>query len=204
MWVNQHTVDRDGQAFGKSVPIGTLKSRDLSERIDLEELLWLCSTLGDFDDLQVEVIGFGHSANGSGAGVVLSWSQHGRTLIKPGITHLPGVELSERHGCACSRRTLFVLTSMVCRTLEKLEVKSHKFVWARREAWVPIGGTAELEAALLASTLLTEHLENIASAKLMDSVYGCQGLIQSSITPRSTKMLRTPAFWFNSRPCQSC
>tara|TARA_R110002060_G_scaffold12882_6_gene18349 strand:+ start:231 stop:482 length:252 start_codon:yes stop_codon:yes gene_type:complete len=65
------TVDGNGNALVESVTISTDKGRDLAELVDFEvfggnALRWL-----SLNDLDVDIIGLGHSANGGGAGVAL-------------------------------------------------------------------------------------------------------------------------------------
>ena len=48
--MSRHTIQRDGDALGQNVAIGSHKRRDLSQWIDLQELfvpLWILVFLGE-------------------------------------------------------------------------------------------------------------------------------------------------------------
>lgn len=70
-YVLVRTVDSNGNALVESVTIGTDEGWDLAELVDLEVLGrdTLCRL--SLNDLDLDVVGLGHSANGGGAGVTL-------------------------------------------------------------------------------------------------------------------------------------
>src|SRR4051794_21454787 len=69
IWVR--TVNGNGNTLVESVAISTYEGWDLAELVDLEVLGG--DTLGwlSLNDLNVDVVGLSHSANGGGAGVTL-------------------------------------------------------------------------------------------------------------------------------------
>ena len=67
----EHTVDCDCDTFGQYVAICANKGRDLAKGVDLEIFLGYTFQWLSRHDLEVEIIGLGHSADCGGAWVAL-------------------------------------------------------------------------------------------------------------------------------------
>lgn len=94
--VEERTVDGDGHDLCELEAIGTDKSWDFVERIQLEVFgigIWRLS----MDDFDVEIIGFGNSKQNCGSGIALRLSQ--------------SMALLQRHGADCTADHKYVLYS---------------------------------------------------------------------------------------------
>lgn len=68
----QPTVDGDGHALVQDVAILTLEGGDLAELVELQVVGGGAGGV-NLDDLEVDIVGLSHGANGRGTRVVLQW-----------------------------------------------------------------------------------------------------------------------------------
>lgn len=65
------TVDGDGNALVKSIAVSANECWDFAKLVDLQVLIGDTLRCVGLDDLELDVVGLGHSANSGGAGVAL-------------------------------------------------------------------------------------------------------------------------------------